>query len=387
MRKRTRQKSNGEKLELMRLQLQNEHLKYSLYSMALRNPEVPSTLETLTRPFDRCTRKQFLLAASLSVLGLNAAQSDARQQGANNNPLDNLEKYGDINNTLHRELGITLSKRNSDIIRYLIQHLDARVPSNNCFARFGISDAVLNTIRSFSTRAVISPAFDYVPKLGISGWAQKFTGVLDTVISTYPVVKSQHTLQEYLVGCMVSDWVRTHMITDGSIATAASAERIKRYDSDYVVSLPVLSGVCADYASLTRNLARACGLKAYYNSGYPRPISGIWPNGFNHSWVIIEFSDGTLCPSENTHTRVSVQNARKLDGQIHDPRSMPVSAWEYAVFTALYYGKCEANDRIGDKQNIRTLTNVDFDIWKALPVFPDFKEICLGYDAKWRRRL
>ena len=225
---------------------------------------------------------------------------------------------------------------------------EARVSPLKAFA---LSEAQLGKLDDAVANAVIQPSYDFIAgKYTIQSLADELRKTSLQVLGELGIT-SNPSLVQRVEASAISSWVRTHIVYNEALPSGDVPNDVQAL---YWTSSTLLKqrhpwAVCAGYSRLTLDLSAALNLPCYDVLGVLRDPRNSIPPKWTHSWNIYVFRgiDGKLLatPCDNTISRISLNQARSLNGRIHHLDCFPNTSEEWGYF--LWRQRCTAND--GDK--------------------------------------
>lgn len=311
-----------------------------------------------------------LLAATVSTGGALSATAYARQntsstpqQGTRQGTQSTRVAYAGSNALDTRG---TKTREAQNILDYLTSaDSDPRIAQG--YQGYGITNERLLELTDLISTRMIQPDLDHVPGRKAKDLAEKIQSAVQEVVSQLPE-KPNRVLSDRLLSQGVCDWVRTHVEASTQIEQMPREQRLKYYDTQVMLNMPVPLGICSSTSLMARNLSRLVGLECKYVSGYLRDWQQGVPAETNHGWVIFNLGGDVIVPSDCIRSRISLPEARRKNGSIRVYGSLPISADEFALFSSLHYGSEQKYVKYQDPQGVNLLTRLGESEWRGLNV-------------------
>jgi hypothetical protein len=211
-------------------------------------------------------------------------------------------------------------------------------------------------------------AFRSGERLSVLG--DRLKKVVDRVLFSNGLAEANDFLKQWMYAEAVCSWTLLNVQYDYDVAKNNSGLTNGYKTGQIILDMAYPKTICSGNALLTRDIARAMGLRCYYIGGWYRDIGFNFgdQSASNHAWVCFVFPDGIIVPADTTTAAFHRDNYLKRThlsvlGKLSRDIILPTdqSAWE--IFLSTYFAKDEVSHRYGDPQSKYQLISVDFNEW------------------------
>jgi transglutaminase-like putative cysteine protease len=172
------------------------------------------------------------------------------------------------------------------------------------------------------------------------------------------------SFKEWLLAEAVCAFVVSSFDYDSEVARLNPGLTNSYRSGQALLDMRIPKSICSGLALLTRDIARASGLKCRYVGGFARSVGGTLGETSNHAWVVFQFSSGLEVPADPTSgvagesQRLRYRSARSKPFAEH---ILPTLKSEWELFLSLRYAKDEASIRYGDMQSVWNPAGIEFE--------------------------
>ncbi len=242
---------------------------------------------------------------------------------------------------------------------------------------FGISEGQLRQCMLRVSQRVIEPDLDHVPMEDAALLSRKIADGIDNDVIPYLFknlnIHSNENLMAFLHYQSIIDYMRTHAWFDSH-----NAQHLERYqyvdsgndkragvqgfiDQDELITIcGPLNWAACELSALGgySNMLKIEGFVRQSGNAILPPADNIAPW---HSWVSLRLPDGSICHADPTIARINLKVARKRNGFIFNPHSLPLSRWERGLFIATHWAnRSPVIGVIKNSENVKRLWTAKF---------------------------
>lgn len=206
-----------------------------------------------------------------------------------------------------------------------------------CSSVFGVSENELRFLAEQISVAIVNADLEVrrgheTPKtLG-----KRIESIVAPILSLYKVDRMS-ALGQRLVAQAVTDWVRTRVVYNNTLADPQSVRNMRAYcrQPENMLNFSTPFAVCGGYAQLCYEISASLNLEVYQVDGWiPRASLQEYEDQPSHTWNVFTFRNGSAfvsIPSDTSSSAISLQRARELKGRISSAMALPISKYEYLL--------------------------------------------------------